>query len=294
LNIDTLKQLLISCRPKQWVKNVLLFIPLVLAHKVQDSKLLIDALYAFIAFTFVASSIYIVNDISDIEVDKLHPTKKNRPIASGKVSSLQAIALVILLLILALFLVIQLPVKFQIAILAYLVVTNFYTFKLKSIALLDVITLACLYTLRIISGTLAIEVDLSYWLISFSIFFFLSLAFVKRHIELKNLLDAGGDKVPGRDYSIIDIDNIRTFGITSGYLSILVFALYINDEVLIKLYSAPYWLWGISLLLLYWITRIWFIANKELKFDDPVLFAVQDKTSYVVLTLCLVCFALAI
>ncbi len=294
MNIDILKQLLLSCRPKQWVKNLLLFIPLVLAHKIQDIKLVIDALFAFITFTFVASSIYIVNDLSDIDVDRLHPTKKNRPIASGKVSSLQAKILVIMLLILAVVLVLQLPVNFQIAVLVYLVVTNFYTFKLKSIALLDVITLACLYTLRIISGTFAIEVELSYWLMSFSLFFFLSLAFVKRHIELKNLLDAGGDKIPGRDYCIIDIDNIRTFGITSGYLSILVFALYINDEALIKLYNAPYWLWGISLLLLYWITRIWFIANKELKFDDPVLFAVQDKTSYVVLTLCLICFALAI
>ncbi|MFV2061183.1 MAG: UbiA family prenyltransferase [Gammaproteobacteria bacterium] len=294
LNISTFKFLLLSCRPKQWVKNILLFIPLVLAHKVQDIKLLIDAFYAFISFTFVASSIYIVNDLSDIEVDRLHPTKKNRPIASGKVSSLQAKILVFILLVLSVTLVIQLPVNFQIAVLLYLVITNFYTFKLKSIALLDVITLSCLYTLRIISGTFAIEVSLSYWLISFSLFFFLSLAFVKRHIELKNLLDAGGTKIPGREYSVVDIDNIRSFGITSGYLSILVFALYINDEALIKLYSAPYWLWGISLLLLYWITRIWFIANKELKFDDPVLFAVQDKTSYVVLTLCLIFFALAI
>jgi len=294
LNKNTLMYLLLSCRPKQWVKNVLLFIPLVLAHKTLEFNLLVNSFYAFIAFTFVASSIYIVNDLFDIKDDQLHPTKKNRPIAAGKVSIYQAKILVIILIVFSTLLVIGLPLKFQIAILIYLIVTNLYTIKLKSIPLLDVITLSCLYTLRIISGTFAIEVTISYWLISFSIFFFLSLAFVKRHIELKNLLDDGGTQVPGRGYSVIDIDNIRSFGITSGYLSILVFALYINDETLIKLYSAPYWLWGISLLLLYWISRIWFIANKELKFDDPVLFAVQDKTSYLVLLLCLICFGLAI
>ncbi len=294
MNISTLKQLLLSCRPKQWVKNVLLFIPLVLAHKIQELNLWIDLFYAFVAFTFVASSIYIVNDLSDIEVDKQHPTKKKRPIAAGKVTAFQAKILVSLLLVMSTFLVVKLPVNFQIAIVLYLLITNIYTFKLKSIALLDVITLSCLYTLRIISGTFAIEVELSYWLISFSIFFFLSLAFVKRYIELSNLLKTEVIKIPGRGYGIVDIDNIRSFGVTSGYLSILVFALYINDEALIKLYSAPYWLWGISLLLLYWISRIWFIANKELKSDDPVLFAVQDKTSYVVLMLCLVCFFMAI
>ncbi len=272
----------------------MLFIPLVLAHKTQEITLWVDSFYAFVAFTFVASSIYIVNDLSDVEVDRLHPTKRNRPIAAGKITSLQAKFLVVLLLILSALLVINLPVNFQIAIVIYLVVTNIYTFKFKSIALLDVITLSCLYTLRIISGTFAIEVELSYWLISFSIFFFLSLAFVKRFVELSNLLETGVTKIPGRDYSVVDIDNVRSFGVTSGYLSILVFALYINDDTLIKLYSAPYWLWGISLLLLYWISRIWFIANKELKSDDPVLFAIQDKTSYIVFMLCLFCFFMAI
>jgi len=294
LNFSTFKYLLISCRPKQWVKNSLLFVPIILAHKTNDVSLWIDSLYGFITYTFVASSIYIVNDLSDIKDDKLHPTKQYRPIASGKVSTVQAKIFVILLLAIVAFLAIDLPVKFQIAILVYLVVTNIYTFKLKSIALLDVITLSGLYTLRIISGVFVIEVDFSYWLISFSVFFFLSLAFVKRYIELKNLMETSVTKIPGRDYCVSDIDNIRSFGITSGYLSILVFALYINDEALIKMYSSPYWLWGISLLLLYWISRIWLLANKELKLDDPVLFAVQDKTSYVVLTLCLICFALAV
>jgi len=294
LNIRTLKYLLLSCRPKQWVKNVLLFIPLVLAHKTQDVSLWVNSLYAFMAFTFVASSIYIVNDLSDIEVDKLHPTKKNRPIASGLVSKLQGSVLVIVLLLFAFLLVLDLPSNFQIAIIIYLLATNLYTFKLKSIALLDVITLSCLYTLRIIAGTFAIGVELSYWLMSFSIFFFLSLAFVKRYIELKNLLTTNVKKIPGRGYTVIDIDNIRSFGIASGYLSILVFALYINDEAFIKLYSSPFWLWGISLLLLYWISRMWLLANNELKSDDPVLFAVQDKTSYVVLALCLICFVLAV
>lgn len=293
MDINSLKNLLLSCRPKQWVKNILLFIPLVLAHKSQDINLWINSIYAFIAFTFMASSIYIVNDLSDVDVDKLHPTKKNRPIASGAVSITQAKIFVVILLLLAVMFVIKLPVNFQIAISIYFIATNLYTFKLKSVALLDVITLSCLYTLRIISGTFAIEVELSYWLMSFSIFFFLSLAFIKRYIELKNLLDSGGSKIPGRGYFVIDIDNIRSFGITSGYLSILVFALYINDEAFIKLYSAPYWLWGISLLLLYWISRIWFIANKEMTSDDPVLFAVQDKTSYIVLMLCLIFFVLA-
>ncbi|MFV1984388.1 MAG: UbiA family prenyltransferase [Thiohalomonadales bacterium] len=293
MNINILKNLLLSCRPKQWVKNMLLFIPLILAHKTQDIGLWLDTLYAFISFTFVASSIYIINDLSDIEVDKIHPVKKNRPIASGNVTTLQAKLFIVLLLIFAAIIVIKLPLNFQISLLVYLLITNLYTFKLKSMALLDVITLACLYTLRIISGTFAIEVELSYWLISFSIFFFLSLAFVKRHIELNNLLKSGGTKIPGRDYNVTDIENIRSFGITSGYLSILVFAVYINDEALIKLYTEPYWLWGISLLLLYWISRIWFIANNELKSDDPVLFAVQDKTSYIVLALCLVFFVLA-
>ncbi len=294
MNINTLKYLLLSCRPKQWVKNVLLFVPLVLAHKTQEVNLWVDAIYAFIAFTLVASAIYIVNDLSDIQVDRQHPTKKNRPIASGKVNKFHAISLVILLLLFAALSVLTLPLNFQLAIITYLIITTVYTFKLKLIALLDVITLSCLYTLRIVSGIFAIEVEISYWLISFSIFFFLSLAFVKRYIELKNLLDTEATKIPGRDYSVSDIENIRSFGVTSGYLSVLIFALYINDEALIKLYTAPYWLWGISLLLLYWISRIWFIANNKLKSDDPVLFAVQDKTSYVVLLLCIFCFIMAV
>lgn len=289
-----LKQLLLTCRPKQWVKNILLFVPLVLAHKLTEISLVIDAVLGLISFTLVASSIYIVNDIFDKQVDQEHPVKKFRPIASGKLLVRDAVIFSIILLVVAGLVSFQLPIEFQFALLVYLLSTNIYTFKIKSLALLDVITLACLYTLRIISGAVAINVPISYWLVSFSVFFFLSLALVKRVIELGNLKHMNKTKALGRAYVVTDIDNIRSFGITSGYLSILVFALYINDDLIVNTYQSPAWLWGICLLLLYWISRIWFIAHSVIKSEDPVLFAVQDKTSYLVLVLCLISFSLAV
>lgn len=294
LNTGLFKQLLLTCRPKQWAKNILLLVPLVLAHKFTELSLIADAVLGFICFTLVASSIYIVNDIFDKQVDKEHPIKKYRPIASGLLQIRIAVLFSIILLIIAGLISYLLPTEFQLALLLYLLTTNIYTFRIKSVALLDVITLACLYTLRIISGALAINVAISYWLISFSVFFFLSLALVKRVIELGNLIDLKKTKTPGRAYVVTDIDNLRSFGIASGYLSILVFALYISDDVIINVYQSPAWLWGICLLLLYWISRIWFIAHSVIKSEDPVLFAVQDKTSYLILILCLICFSLAV
>ena len=272
-----------ALRPHQWIKNILLVVPLLLAHELGDQAKLLSLLYALLAFSGVASAMYLVNDLVDLQADRSHPVKKRRPIASGELSILQAIVIIGGLGTASLLLAFQaLPQAFALMLCFYLVSSGLYSFWLKRIAIIDVVVLAGLYTLRILAGGTAVSVDVSEWLLAFSMFLFTSLAFAKRYVDL-NRIDANhGDilKVRRRGYQKEDIGIIETMGVTSGYLAVLVLALYINSQEMLALYLNNWALWIICVLLLYWLSRLWLLAKRNLLPDDPVLFAIKDHTSW--------------
>lgn len=280
---NLISEALRAMRPHQWVKNVLIFAPLILSFQFMDPELVIRALLAFIAFSLSASSLYIINDLLDIDSDRLHPKKKNRPFASGTLSMRWGIGQAIVLLVIALVLAVYINTEFLVALIIYSVLSAAYSFKLKRVVLLDVSILAVLYTLRIIAGTFAVSLDLSYWLIIFSIFMFTSLAMVKRVSELYNLMLQDKEKVEGRGYVVKDREIILALGSASGFVSILVFALYIHDPFIVQRYTQPEWLWLIVPALLYWIGRVWIIAHRGQMDEDPIVFALHDKLSYAIL-----------
>ena len=280
---NLISEALRAMRPHQWVKNVLIFAPLILSFQFMDPELVIRALLAFIAFSLSASSLYIINDLLDIDSDRLHPKKKNRPFASGTLSMRWGIGQAIVLLVIAVVLAVYINTEFLVALVIYSVLSAAYSFKLKRVVLLDVSILAVLYTLRIIAGTFAVSLDLSYWLIIFSIFMFTSLAMIKRVSELYNLMLQDKEKVEGRGYVVKDREIILALGSASGFVSILVFALYIHDPLIVQRYTQPEWLWLIVPALLYWIGRVWIIAHRGQMDEDPIVFALHDKLSYAIL-----------
>ncbi len=274
-----------ALRPHQWVKNGLIFLPLALAHQFLNWGKLIDGGIAFLAFSLAASSGYIINDLLDLPADRIHPTKKRRPFAAGKLSIPQGIFLFIFLVIASISLSLLLPSAFTGMLVLYLIITITYSLYLKKKMVVDVLVLAGLYTHRIVAGGIAVNVEVSSWLLAFSMFIFMSLAFLKRYIELLQLTER--KSIKNRNYLIDDIEMIASVGPTNGYLAILVFSLYINNESTLTLYKSPFILWLICPILLYWITRIWFLARRGQVLDDPVQFALTDKNTWVI-SICIV------
>jgi len=272
-------------RVHQWVKNILLFIPALTAHRLNEPWVLKQTLLAFISFSFLASSIYVLNDWWDLNHDKLHPRKKNRPLASGRIPVRQALGLMPLILALGMGLGFVVGISFLKVLLVYLFLTSAYSFFLKKVLLWDVLSLAGLYTVRIFAGSVATDIHVSKWLLAFSLFIFLCLAFVKRFSELKANPPKEGAVLPGRGYQNFDQETLRTFGAASGYLSVLVFALYINSPEVVQFYKSPQLLWFTCPLILYWISRVWVIAGRGQLQDDPVVFALTDRASYLVFAL---------
>ena len=272
-----------AMRPHQWVKNILIFAPLILSFKFLNFESIIQAVLAFFAFSLTASGLYIVNDLLDIEADRVHPTKRNRPFASGRLSKTWGVSQSIIILVLAFGIASYLNIQFLVVLLIYAILSASYSFKLKQVVLLDVSLLAVLYTLRIIAGTFAVSLELSYWLIVFSIFIFTSLAMVKRVSELYNLKLQGKEEVGGRGYTVQDHEIMSALGAASGFVSVLVLALYIHDPLTVERYNHPEWLWMIVPSILYWIGRVWIIAHRGQMNEDPVVFAVRDKISYLIL-----------
>lgn len=268
-------------RPHQWVKNVLVFVPLIMAHRVADTALLSKAAVAFLCFCACASSVYVVNDLMDLEADRAHPTKRSRPIASGALRIPIALAMVPGL-VGAAFGLAAFAVSWAFAgiVALYLTVTTCYSFGLKRLLIVDVMALAGLYTLRIIAGAVAVEVEVSPWLFAFSMFLFVSLAFLKRYAELRLMQVRGAVHVTGRGYVLEDLPLLQSLGSSSGYLSILVLALYTNSKEVVVFYPRPAMLWLIGLGVLYWVTRMWFKASRGLMHDDPIAFAIKDPMSY--------------
>lgn len=272
--------MLSALRPSQWVKNILVFVPLVTAHRITDTACLIQAFSAFAACSGCASSVYLMNDLLDLSADRRHATKQHRPFAAGTLSIPTGLCLIPLLLLGAFALAWRtLPAVFTTVLAVYLVTATAYSLRFKHIMVVDVMLLASLYVLRIYAGAVAVDIPVSTWLLAFAMFLFLSLAFVKRYAEL-NTLQAGRDQVEGRDYLSADKEWIRSVGAASGYLSVLVLALYINSKEVMVLYRHPERLWFVCPLLLYWITRMWCLVHRGHLDDDPVVAAVKDPLSY--------------
>jgi 4-hydroxybenzoate polyprenyltransferase len=275
-----------ACRMHQWAKNLLLFVPAILAHQV-DGKTAGLLLYAFAAFSLCASGVYLLNDITDIAADRQHPKKMARPFASGQLSivaglQLAACLLTIGVLISAFFL----PPQFLALMAIYIVATLAYSGWLKQFPVIDVLALACMYALRLEAGAVASSVKLSDWLLTFSLFFFTSLALAKRYTELRRLKDLGQDLAAGRGYETRDIPLLESLGAASGYIAVLVLALYMNSAQMRTLYSESRVLWLICPLVLFWVTRLWMLASRGLLDDDPVVFALRDRVSLAIGVAC--------
>lgn len=275
-------------RPHQWLKNLLIFVPLFASHQYYDGFSVWHSILAFMIFGITASSAYILNDIVDLENDRAHHTKKDRPLAAGNISLIVAWTTFPCMLVTAFLLAATfLPKDFLYVQLIYVGVTFLYSFLLKKIAIIDVLALAMLYTLRIIAGTEAINAPTSIWLLSFSLFFFLSLALIKRFSELKSksLNLTAGRPIKGRGYFPEDLEFISTMGIANGYISVLILALYVQDLKIINLYATPQLLWGVCPLMLYWISRIWLLTHRGKMSEDPVYFAAKDRVSWIIFSL---------
>ena len=271
-----------AMRPHQWVKNLLLFVPLVTAHRVADMQAWTHALQAFLAMCLTAGAIYIANDLSDLDADRAHRSKSRRPFASGSLPVWAGVSCVPLLLGGAWLIALTLPDRFLAWMAAYAAAALAYSLWLKRIAIVDVLVLAMLYTVRLIAGAAAISVPPSAWLLAFSTFFFLSLALVKRYEEIHaSRRDSGAAAIRG--YVQSDLEVVGISGIASGYLSVLVMALYTNAREITVLYTRPEWLWGFCPLLLFWISRLWLHAHRGEMHDDPIVFAARDWSTYLVL-----------
>lgn len=266
-------------RIHQWLKNLLLFVPLFAAHDLNNVAAWISLLFAFVAFSLCASSVYIANDLLDLESDRLHPRKRSRPFASGLVPVWIGVLVAPLLLVISLGVAAFVGKEFLSWLICYFALTCAYSWRLKRLILIDCLTLALLYTLRIIGGAAAVGHDLSFWLLAFSVFLFLSLAFVKRYAELEVQLLSGMEKIHGRGYQTTDAPLIQTMGIVAGYSSVLVLALYLNSDAVLKLYAAPEFVWGAVPVMLFWVSWMWMKAHRGKMHDDPLVFAVKDRVS---------------
>jgi 4-hydroxybenzoate polyprenyltransferase/phosphoserine phosphatase len=269
-------------RLHQWIKNVLIFVPIVAAHQVITGELWINLGLAFLSFSLCASSVYVANDLLDLESDRAHPRKRFRPFASGQIPIWMGTILAPALIFSSLAMAQHVGGSFLPCLLVYFGLTCAYSWGLKRLVLVDCLTLAILYTLRIVAGAAAVSVPLSFWLLAFSIFLFLSLAFIKRYAELQAHPEGDAKKVHGRGYYIADAPLVQQLGVTSGYAATLVLALYLNSENVIKLYRTPEIIWGAVPLMLLWISWMWLKAHRGLMHDDPIVFAIKDKVSILI------------
>jgi 4-hydroxybenzoate polyprenyltransferase len=289
-----MKAWLKAIRLHQWAKNTLILLPFLLAHRWKLPGALgslMGVLIAFLSFGLCASATYIVNDLLDIEADRRHASKRRRPFAAGNLQAISGVAVVVLFLAASAALALALPylvgrvapatsatLNFAGWLAVYFVTTTAYSLLLKRVVLVDVIVLSGLYTVRIFAGSAAGGVPVSNWLGGFSVFFFLSLAFVKRFAELESLRLR--DKAPtnGRGYLVADIEQLRAFGTAAGYASVVVLILYISD-LNTALYHHPGRLWLLLPVLLLWVSQLWLLASRGELNEDPVVYAITDKRS---------------
>lgn len=289
-----LKKYLKAIRVHQWTKNALIFVPLLASHKfISNYDAIIGSVIAFVSFGFCASATYIINDLLDLDADRVNEYKRKRAFASGDISIFIGLVICTLLFIASFILLFFVPFKFSIVLAVYIITTLLYSFKLKSLAMVDVVVLAGLFTTRVVAGAAASDIQASFWLLSFSVFLFLSLALVKRASELINLRSNNKEQAKGRGYAVSDLSIVKSMGTSSGYLAVLVLALYIHSQEVTKLYENPNMLWFVCPLILFWISRIWLITARGNMHEDPIVFAIKDKGSWVIALLASIFLALA-
>lgn len=267
-----------ALRPHQWLKNTLIFLPMLVGQDF-TAQAFSQSFMAFVSFCLVASSVYLLNDLLDLEADRAHPRKRNRPFASGSVPLAHGSWLAPLLFGLGMVPAVILGGEFTLVVLGYYAATTAYSLVLKRQTIIDICTLAGLYTMRIWAGAAATVTPLSAWLLAFSIFFFLSLAAIKRQAELVDSIAAGQLQASGRGYHVGDLPLIVGMATASGYVSVLVLALYLNSPAVLELFWSPKILLGICLVLLYWISRIIMVTHRGEMLDDPLIYAVKDRVS---------------
>jgi len=282
-----------AMRVHQWLKNLLVFVPmLTTAHAWGSSAAIVQSLQAFVAFGLCASSVYLLNDLLDLPSDRAHPRKRMRPFAAGDIPLLHGLWLMPALLAGGLAVAATLPKMFIASLLAYLAIALAYSFHLKSYVLIDVLVLAVLYTLRVIGGAFAISSAPTFWLLAFSMCIFLSLSLVKRCSELITLARIDRPKASGRDYNANDLAYLTSMGTASGYMSVLVLALFINSPDVAARYAHLEVLWLLCPLVLYWVSRLWVKTGRGEMEDDPIIFTLKDRGSrYVIFTCILVVIA---
>lgn len=275
-----------ALRPHQWLKNTLVFLPMLAAHQL-DSQTFLLSLLAFVCFSLVASSVYVLNDLLDLAADRAHPRKKLRPFASGSIPIAHGTWMAAGLLLLGGLLAISISPSYLLTMAAYFLLTTAYSLHLKRRIVIDICVLAGLYTARIIAGGVATDIPLSVWLLAFSAFIFLSLAAVKRQAELIDSADRSSLNASGRGYHVDDLPIISMIAIGAGYVSTLVMMLYVNSPAVVELYAHPEALWGVCAVLLYWITRTVMLAHRGHMHDDPVVYAAKDRISQMCLLIIL-------
>lgn len=276
-------------RIHQWAKNGLLLLPALAAHLPPTAGTVGPLGAAVVSFCLLASAVYILNDLADREHDRLHPTKRFRPLAAGEVGTGAALAVMVCFAAASLAVALTLPVGFLFAWIVYLGLTTSYSFLLKRLVVLDVVVLAALYTVRVVAGAAAVTVPLSRWFLAFSVFLFLSLALLKRLVEVAGV--AGGAEDPGvagRGWAVADLPLLRSLGVSSAMAAALVYCLYITDAQTGELYRHPDLLWAGLPVFLYWVARVWILANRGEVHDDPVVFALRDRPSYAVVVVLLI------
>jgi 4-hydroxybenzoate polyprenyltransferase len=272
-----------AMRLHHWPKNVLVFVPMFVTHDFNLGALS-DGITAFVAFSLAASATYLINDLSDVEADRVHPEKRDRAIATGALPARVAIAAAAVLLVAAFGLAMLLPVSFMVALGVYAAAACAYTWRLKRMLGVDVVVLGCLYTLRVIAGdeatgSNAIGPDSSEWMIGFSIFFFLALAIVKRFTELSFLEEAGGVRAPRRAYRVEDLRVMIPLAAASAFSALTIFSRYIGSPDVLDTYQRPQFLWLAVPILSCWLLRLMLLANRLRIRDDPVIFALRDRMS---------------
>lgn len=277
----TAAPLLRSLRVHQWLKNLLIFAPALAAHQFSVA-LLGPLLLLFLCFSLLASSAYVTNDLLDLASDRSHARKRHRPLASGRLPLTVAMALApVLLLLAAAIALTTLPVSAVAVLAGYYLLTMFYSLSLKRKPILDVVALACLYGVRLAGGALAAAVPLSPWFVGFAVFLFLCLAIVKRCTEIVDRMSRGAGDLAGRNYLERDLPMLEAMAAASGYVAIMIFALYINSPAVMVLYHHPEYMWAIALVLFYWISRILLLTHRGQMHDDPVVYAVADRVSLI-------------
>ena len=291
---SSLRALPRALRMHQWLKNALVFVPLLAAHAWSDPLAWKAAIAMFFAFSLCASGIYLLNDLVDLPADRAHPRKKFRPLAAGTLPLRHGLLIAPVLLTGGLALALWINPLSLAMLGAYVLATTAYSLVLKQIVLVDAIVLACLYTSRVLGGAAAIMVVPSFWLLALSMFLFLSLALIKRYSELMTLASLNQPSARGRDYNVTDRTVLMALGVGSGFCAVLVMAMFLNSADIATSYARPQLLWGLCITLMYWVSRMWIKAARGEMHDDPIVYAVKDRASIFVAAMSAACVALAL